>query len=109
MTGDNAILVTGATGFVGTALCAALQADGRRPRRAVRSPGLPNAVAVGDIGPDTDWRAALAGVRCVVHLAARAHVMSESGADPLAEYRRANVEATLRLARQAAAAYGLRR
>jgi nucleoside-diphosphate-sugar epimerase len=74
----------------------------------VRAAGPADAVAVGDIGPDTDRRAARAGVRCVVHLAARAHVMSESASDPLAEYRRANVEATLRLARQAAAA-GVRR
>jgi nucleoside-diphosphate-sugar epimerase len=104
------VLVTGATGFIGRVLCNALAAAGRPLRRAVRAsdPGLPDAVAVGDIGPATDWRAALAGARCVVHLAARAHVMSESAADPLAEYRRANVEATSRLARQAADA-GVRR
>jgi len=73
-----------------------------------RDAAFPDAVAVGDIGPATDWRAALEGARCVVHLAARTHVMSESAADPLAEYRRANVAATVRLAREAAAA-GARR
>ena len=100
------LLVTGSAGFVGTAVCAALEAAGRPLRRAVRVPGpaLRDAVAIGDIGPETDWRAALADVRCIVHLAARAHVMSDSAADPLAEYRRTNVQATLRLARQAAAA-----
>jgi nucleoside-diphosphate-sugar epimerase len=107
MTG-NVVLVTGATGFVGTALCAALEAAGRPFRRAVRAAGPASAVVVGDIGPTTDWRPALQGVRCVVHLAARTHVLAESAADPLAEYRRANVEATLRLAREAAAA-GARR
>jgi nucleoside-diphosphate-sugar epimerase len=72
------------------------------------APGAGDSIAVGDIGPTTDWRAALQGVQCVVHLAARTHVLHESAADPLAEYRRANVEATERLARQAAAA-GVRR
>lgn len=104
------LLVTGAAGFVGTAVCAALETAGRPLRRAVRvpEPALRDAVAIGDISPSTDWRAALADVRCIVHLAARAHVMSDSATDPLAEYRRTNVQATLRLARQAAAA-GVRR
>jgi nucleoside-diphosphate-sugar epimerase len=106
--GNETVLVTGASGFVGTALCAALEAAGRPFRRAVRSAAPASAVAVGDIGPATDWRAALEGVRCVVHLAARTHVLADAAADPLAEYRRANVDATLRLARQAAAA-GVRR
>jgi nucleoside-diphosphate-sugar epimerase len=71
-------------------------------------PGAADAIAVGDIGPATDWRAALERVDCVVHLAARTHVLRESAADPLAEYRRANVEAAARLAEQARAA-GVRR
>jgi len=50
------------------------------------------------------WRAALAGVRVVVHLAARVHIMDESVKDPLSEFRRVNVDGTLNLARQAAAA-----
>ncbi len=102
-------LVTGATGFIGSALLAALQ--GRAVRRALRQPAadaLPGDTVVGDIGPDTDWSAALAGVDCVVHLAARTHVMNEDAADPLAAYRRINVEATRNLAQQAAAA-GVRR
>ena len=102
-------LVTGATGFVGTKLLAALQ--GRAVRRALRQPAanpLPGDSLIGDIGPDTDWSAALAGADCVVHLAARTHVLKEDAADPLAAYRRINVEATRRLAQQAAAA-GMRR
>ncbi len=98
-------LVTGATGFIGSALLAALQ--GRAVRRALRQPAaeaLPGDVIVGDINPDTDWGAALAGVDCVVHLAARTHVMKEDAADPLTAYRRINVGATRRLAQQAAAA-----
>lgn len=102
-------LVTGATGFVGSTLLTALQ--GRAVRRALRQPAiaaLPGDSLIGDINPDTDWNAALAGVDCVVHLAARTHVIEERSADPLAAYRKTNVEATRRLAQQAAAA-GVRR
>jgi UDP-glucose 4-epimerase len=65
-------------------------------------------VVVGNICSDTDFASALAEVACVVHLAARVHVMQDVSADPLAEFRRVNVEGTLNLARQAAAA-GVRR
>ncbi len=54
---------------------------------------------IGDIGPDTDWSAALQGVDAVAHLAARAHVRREVADDPLQEFRRINVTATERLAR----------
>ena len=110
MSADNAVLVTGASGFIGRALCDVLAASGRRVRKAVRmpAPGFPGAVAVGDIGIDTDWRAALEGVSGVVHLAARTHVLRGTAPDPLAEYRRINVSGTERLARSAAAC-GVRR
>lgn len=42
----------------------------------------------------------LSGVDVVVHTAARAHVLNETAADPLAEYRKVNVDFTLNLARQ---------
>lgn len=98
------ILVTGASGFIGRALCESLAASGRAPRRAVRQPpaGTPDTTAIGNIGPDTDWKAALEGVRCVVHLIARTHVLRETTADPLSEYRQINVLGTERLAREAA-------
>jgi nucleoside-diphosphate-sugar epimerase len=57
-----------------------------------------DAVQVGDINADTDWTEALMGVRCVVHLAARVHVMTESTDNPLAEFRRVNVQGALNLA-----------
>jgi nucleoside-diphosphate-sugar epimerase len=65
---------------------------------------IPNAHAVGDIGPETDWHVALGGVEAVVHLAARVHVMRDTSVDPLAAFRAVNTEGTLNLARQAAAA-----
>jgi nucleoside-diphosphate-sugar epimerase len=74
----------------------------------VRGQATVEEIIVGELAPDTDWRRALVGRECVVHLAARVHVMKEESHDPLAEFRRDNVEATLNLARQAAEA-GVRR
>lgn len=65
-------------------------------------------VAVGDIGPATDWSRALQDAECVVHCAARVHLMNDRAADPLEAYFAVNVQGTLNLARQAAAA-GVRR
>ena len=99
------VLVTGATGFVGRALCNQLSAIGHTVIPAVRhGSGLPNEVVTSDIGSSTDWRMALAGCDAVVHLAARVHMIREAERDPLALYRRTNTEATLNLARQAAQA-----
>ena len=103
------LLVTGASGFVGRALVSQLISRGQTVVGTVRhdSRELPAGsarVVVGDLGTDTDWRAALAAVDVVVHLAARVHLMRDSAADPLAEFRRVNVEATKSLARQSAAA-----
>lgn len=107
------ILVTGATGFVGRSLVAKLARDGHETRACVRCDrvGLPHGVTiwqVGDLTGDADWRQALVGVEVVVHVAARVHVMNETAADALSEFRRVNVEGTLNLARQSAAA-GVRR
>ncbi|MFT4000745.1 MAG: SDR family oxidoreductase [Rhizobium sp.] len=101
------ILVTGATGFVGQALCAELSRRQMDYRPVSRAPA-PGFVAIGTIDGDTDWSEALAGVDVVMHLAARVHVMNESAADPLAAFRAVNVNATVNLARQAAGA-GVRR
>ncbi len=106
------VLVTGAGGFVGRALCAALRQHKLPCIAAVRRPegrnGIAEEIAVGDLGPDTDWQAALQGIDCVVHLAARTHVLDDRSPDPLAEYRRINVAVTRKLAQQAARS-GVRR
>lgn len=105
------VLVTGATGFVGRALVPALRARGWRVRAAVRSAGRTDAdeqTLVGSLGEPFDWAPALRDVHCVVHLAARVHVMRDTATDPLAAFRRANVDGSVALARAAATA-GVRR
>lgn len=101
------ILVTGATGFVGRHLCEDLRLRGLAFRPVSRK-SRPDHLTIPDISAATDWSAALSGIDCVIHLAARVHVMREREADPLAAFRAMNVEATLNLARQAAEA-GVRR
>jgi nucleoside-diphosphate-sugar epimerase len=107
------ILITGANGFVGSALIPILRSHGHQIRASVRRPGIapvPDTVVTGDVGPDTDWTQALLGIDAVVHLAARVHQMDDP-ADPslvMEAYRRINVEGTRRLAESAAAA-GVRR
>jgi nucleoside-diphosphate-sugar epimerase len=105
-------MITGANGFLGQALCAQAVVRGMGVRGATRLPHVQLAgvepCAVGDIDGLTPWQAALTGCEVVVHLAARVHVMQEVAAHPLAEFRKVNVEGTLNLARQAAAA-GVRR
>lgn len=59
--------------------------------------------AMGDLCEATDWRAVLSNVQTVVHAAARVHVMQDSSANPLQAFRMVNVQASTRLARQAAA------
>jgi UDP-glucose 4-epimerase len=101
------VLVTGANGFVGAAVCRRLLAQGhaviaavRRPD-AVLEPGVERRL-VESLGPNTRWAEALSGIDAVVHLAARVHVMADAAADPLTEFRRTNTEGTLHLAREAA-------
>lgn len=99
------IAVTGASGFVGRALCGHLSAHGHIVVPTVRSAsGRPNEVVVGSITSATDWQHVLAGCDAAVHLAARVHVMDDTAQDPLALYQATNTDATLNLARQAAEA-----
>jgi len=106
------ILVTGADGFIGKALCGSLKQRGYAIRQVVRAAGpvasgaggSGDTVAVGDIDARTDWSRALSSVNVVIHLAARVHVMQEKAVDPLSEFRRVNVGGTEHLARSAAAA-----
>ena len=109
------ILVTGATGFVGQALVQRLLAEDESEcvaaavRREVQQwPARVLPRVTGDLEPSADWSVALGGISAVVHCAARVHVMADMASNPLEEFRRINVQGTLNLARQAAAA-GVRR
>lgn len=106
------VLVTGATGFVGTVLCEVLADAGCTVRAALRQqrilpPSVSESIVVGDIGAVTEWRAALRGVDAIIHAAARAHVLGDSAANA-DRYMESNARSTLRLAQTAAQA-GVRR
>ena len=108
------ILVTGAAGFVGSALVLRLIAAGKNCVHVAVNENrfdFPLAVTVHrnmNLAAKTDWRPCLSGIDCVVHAAARVHVMHDTVADPLSEFRKVNVEGTLGLAQQAAS-MGVRR
>ena len=101
-------LVTGANGFVGAGIFERLHVALRpvsgavrnEPQRAgfVRSPALKGG----------DWSRLLEGCDTLVHTAARVPATREAANDSLRDFRTVNVEGTLNLARQAAAA-GVRR
>ena len=97
------ILVTGANGFVGRAVCREALARGAAVRGVTRTPcDLPAGVdlaVVGSADEGTDWLGVLTDCEVVVQLAARVHVMQEAAADPLEVFRRVNVQGTLNLAR----------
>lgn len=99
------ILVTGANGFVGQALCEELQIRNRKHKGVVRkidSEKSKQYFAIGNIDSDTDWSNTLIGVECVIHCAARTHIMHEKNKNTLEAYRTINVEGTRQLAIQAA-------
>ncbi|WP_296126597.1 SDR family oxidoreductase [Pseudomonas sp. Ga0074129] len=108
------VLLTGASGFVGQGLLERMSVRvDLELIAAVRRPvsGFPECVSsqvVGGLEADTDLRSLLDGVGVVIHSAARVHVMNDTSSDPLTEFRKVNVDGTLNLARQAAAA-GVRR
>lgn len=104
------VLLTGASGFVGRAVLDRLRQDSQfesviAVRKAwLEVPEKVRLVEVSSIDAFTDWKEAVAGCAVVIHCAARVHVMSDTSADPLAAFRKVNVEGTLQLARQAAEA-----
>lgn len=106
---DRKVIVTGASGFVGAALVEQLVRSGRYSIvKGVRSANAePDQLPLGALETIAATRH-LETSSVVVHCAARVHVMDDRTADPLSEFRKANVQATLELARRAAEA-GVRR
>jgi UDP-glucose 4-epimerase len=101
------VLLTGSEGFVGSAIRQLLKAaDGYQlttiSRRQLAQSR--NNHFVINLDGNSDCQHILQSIDVVIHTAARVHMMNDQSADPLAEFRRVNTEATLQLARQAAAA-----
>ncbi len=108
------VLVTGASGFIGSALCRHFMAHGHDVIGTVRSlpatlvPGVDYRI-VGELGTSTAWSdKVFTGVKIIVHCAARAHVMNDYSQDSLMEFRRVNTLGTENLA-QVAAHTGVKR
>lgn len=110
------VIVTGANGFVGRALCRTLVLAGHRVTGIVRRPGSAptDATECIDSAPDFAsieecWPGGHGDVDCLVHLAARVHVMDEPESDATQRaFDATNVEGTLRVA-QAAHRRGVKR
>lgn len=97
--------MTGANGFVGTALVRQLVLQNYHVRAAVRRHQKHEAISytlVGEVDAETNWAVALENVDVVIHLAARVHVMRDTAKNPLDEFRKVNVEGTRHLAESAA-------
>jgi UDP-glucose 4-epimerase len=99
------VLVTGASGFIGRAMCSRLTTSEVPVVAAVRRhitdiPAEVRQVVTGEIHGATAWDAALEDVSSVIHLAGRAHVTHYDSPE---KCRRVNVDGTLALAHRAAA------
>lgn len=102
------ILVTGASGFIGAALCRRLVQAGHRVIGTTRRPfgRLPDGVRrawVPRVGAGTDWAPHLDGVDAIVHLAAPAHITRRLPAATAESFRHTIIDGTESLARAAAA------
>jgi nucleoside-diphosphate-sugar epimerase len=105
----GAIVVTGANGFVGLDLIRYLLLAGFDVRACARRKidlfdKSSSQFHFYKIDGDDRLQPVLQGAQAVVHAAARVHVLKDAALDPLAEFRKINVEGTLRLARGAAEA-----
>lgn len=103
------ILITGATGFVGRQLVTELLVQKFSVFAIVRDEGAvvpigATKIIKGDLTTIKDWLPVLQNIDIVIHLAGRAHIVDDSVADPLAEFRKVNTKASLKLAKQAAEA-----
>ena len=101
------VLVTGANGFIGRALCSYLLRHQVQVVPVVRQPcNIPNALVL-SADDDLGWLRALQGCDAVVHLAGKSK-SDAMAADPLTDLREANLTPSIALFRRAASA-GIRR
>lgn len=105
--GARKVLVTGANGFIGRALCHSLLLAGYEVCAVVRKLSDPIDrvnYLVADLERPDDLSIEGLGIDCIVHLAGRAHILGEQNIDALERYRAANRDATVCLAQLAIAA-----
>ena len=102
------VLVTGANGFIGSALTERLQLDKRKTLAVSRSFNIDGnnekylkKIKGPDLKKDTDYSALLSNIEVLIHVAARVHVIKDRSVDSLSQFRLVNVEGTLNLAEQA--------
>lgn len=103
------IVVTGASGFLGRAVAESLNKRGLIVSVVTRRQidGLSDTVIshlLNEVGGTVDWLPSITGQDVVIHCAGRAHILRESAKDPLSVFRAINVDLTLKLANEAAAA-----
>ncbi|HKY72739.1 MAG TPA: NAD-dependent epimerase/dehydratase family protein [Nitrospira sp.] len=97
----NSVLVTGAAGFLGSALLEDLRSCGYRVRALVRAESalwgeMREDAVVGDVRDVSCVRSAVAGCDSIVHLAGQAHAIDDEGVSE-EDYLSINVEGTRRL------------
>lgn len=99
------VLMTGASGFLGSHLFESASQSHNialLTRKKVSILTKPIQHVVGQFSSDTNYANSTKNIECIVHVAARAHVINEQAYDALSLYREVNTFATLSLARQAA-------
>ncbi len=100
----KAVMVTGASGFVGSALCCELARTGYAVIAVVRRvvERIPSVTYIeADLADPATFAGEFPTVDCIIHLAGRAHILTDKVADPLATFREVNRDATVRLAARA--------
>ncbi|KAE9636503.1 UDP-glucose 4-epimerase family protein [Aeromonas veronii] len=97
----NKVILTGASGFVGRHI------KNTMPREKLILVGRRNldeeyTFFSSDLDENSQYDSIMKDVSCIIHCAARAHVMNEGNDNPYCLYHKINVDGTLNLARQAA-------
>ncbi|WP_396586886.1 UDP-glucose 4-epimerase family protein [Bermanella sp. R86510] len=100
----SAVLVTGGSGFVGTALLQRLPSIDINIVGRIQPDNTGVRFFNTHISSNGDYSEALAGIEVVIHCAARVHMMDDNSSDPLAAFREVNTFGALNLAKQSAAA-----
>ncbi|WP_164848445.1 NAD-dependent epimerase/dehydratase family protein [Halobacteriovorax sp. HLS] len=97
------VLITGATGFVGSSLADYFQSCGDQVRYTTRNKKLPygDFIEIGDLSSDDFWREAVGDSNIIIHCMARVHVMNDVASNPYEEFKKINFDATMALARAA--------